>query len=89
MQVRLCRLSPVWPPWILTYAPVGWNSPNCGTCWQLKYKNNTINVLAIDHARSGFNIALAAMNKLTNNQAEHLGIVQATVTEVAPSNCGL
>lgn len=66
-----------------------WNSPNCGSCWQLKYKNNTINVLAIDHAKSGFNIAKAALDKLTNNQAEKLGVIQATVTEVAPSVCGL
>ncbi|KAI0787946.1 hypothetical protein C8Q74DRAFT_1176334, partial [Fomes fomentarius] len=70
-------------------AVAGWNSPNCGSCWQLKYKNNTINVLAIDHAKSGFNIAKAALDKLTNNQAEKLGVIQATVTEVAPSVCGL
>ncbi|KAI0749591.1 Cerato-platanin-domain-containing protein [Daedaleopsis nitida] len=70
-------------------AIAGWNSDSCGSCWQLTYKNNTINVLAIDHAKTGFNIALTAMNQLTSNQAVQLGIVQAIVKEVAPSVCGL
>ena len=46
-------------------------------------------MLAIDHAGSGFNIALEAMNKLTNGQAVQLGVVQATVNQVAASVCGL
>ena len=67
----------------------GWNSASCGTCYQLTYKGKSINVLAIDHADSGFNLSLEAMNKLTNNQAENLGVVQATVTPLAASACGL
>ena len=67
----------------------GWNSPNCGTCWRLTYQGRSINVLAIDHAGAGFNIALAAMNTLTNGQAVNLGRVDATATQVAASNCGL
>lgn len=67
----------------------GFNSPNCGTCWQLSFQGNSINVLAIDHARSGFNIALAAMNALTNNQAEFLGRIDADAVQVTASNCGL
>ncbi|KAI5467186.1 snodprot1 [Mariannaea sp. PMI_226] len=67
----------------------GWNSPNCGNCYKLTYKNKSIYVLAIDHAASGFNIALDAMNALTNGQATKLGRVDATSTKVAASNCGL
>ncbi|KAI1782981.1 cerato-platanin-like secreted protein [Ganoderma leucocontextum] len=70
-------------------AVAGFNSPNCGSCWQLTYKNTTINVLAIDHAGSGFNIAKAAMDTLTDGQAVQVGVVQATSKEVAPSVCGL
>ncbi|KAF5683596.1 eliciting plant response [Fusarium denticulatum] len=70
-------------------AVAGWNSPNCGTCWKLTYKGKSINVLAIDHTDSGFNISPAAMNALTNNQAVKLGRVDATATQVAISNCGL
>ena len=67
----------------------GWNSASCGTCWQLTYSGNSINVLAIDHAASGFNIALEAMNTLTDGQAEFLGRVDATATQVDASQCGL
>ncbi|ROV88629.1 hypothetical protein VMCG_10319 [Cytospora schulzeri] len=67
----------------------GWNSASCGTCWQLTYGGRTINVLAIDHAASGFNLAEAAMNELTNGQAVALGRVDATAVQVAVSECGL
>ncbi|KLO15151.1 Cerato-platanin, partial [Schizopora paradoxa] len=52
----------------------GFDSVECGTCWGLQFDGVTINVLAID-VSSSFNIALAAMNTLTNGQAEALGRV--------------
>lgn len=61
----------------------------CGTCWTLTYNAKTITVLAIDHASPGFNIALAAMNDLTNGQASQLGRIDATATQVPISQCGL
>ncbi|KKY37726.1 putative eliciting plant response protein [Diaporthe ampelina] len=67
----------------------GWNSASCGTCWQLSYGGRTINVLAIDHAATGFNIAQAALNELTNGQAAALGHVEATAVQVPASDCGL
>lgn len=72
----------------------GWNSLNCGTCWSLTYTNSTggtksINVLAVDHAGAGFNIALAAMNELTNGQGVALGRVNVASSQVAASVCGL
>ncbi|KAI0781446.1 Cerato-platanin [Trametes elegans] len=66
-----------------------WNSDQCGTCWQLTYNGKSINVLAIDHTDEGFNIALRAMNTLTNGQAEQLGRIDASVQQVAASQCGL
>ncbi|TCD67990.1 hypothetical protein EIP91_011659 [Steccherinum ochraceum] len=67
----------------------GWNSANCGTCWQLTYNGRTINVLAIDHADDGFNLSKEAMDKLTNNQAEQLGVVDATFTQVDHTQCSI
>ncbi|KAH9853378.1 Cerato-platanin [Lenzites betulinus] len=67
----------------------GWNSPACGSCWQLTYNGRSINVLAIDHADDGFNLSLEAMNTLTNNQATFLGSVDVQATQVAASQCGL
>ncbi|KAI5921165.1 immunomodulatory protein [Camillea tinctor] len=70
-------------------AVAGWNSPSCGTCWQLTYNGKSINVLAIDHAASGFSISLDAMNALTNGRAVEFGRVDATSTQVAASACGI
>ncbi|ORY67399.1 eliciting plant response-like protein [Pseudomassariella vexata] len=67
----------------------GYNSPNCGTCWALSYNGKTINILAIDHAAAGFNIALDAMNDLTNGQAVAVGRVEATAVQVDASVCGM
>ena len=67
----------------------GWNSPSCGTCWSASWNGKTIYILAIDRSADGLNIALDAMNDLTNGQAVALGRVDATVSQVAASNCGL
>lgn len=66
----------------------GWNSPNCGKCYSLTWNNNTIYVTAIDAAPQGFNIAFAAMDKLTGGLATQLGRVTATYAPAAPSECG-
>ncbi|RXW22705.1 hypothetical protein EST38_g3135 [Candolleomyces aberdarensis] len=75
-------------------AVTGWNSPACGTCWELAYTNpsgarRTINIIAIDVGRAGFNIAKGAMDELTNGQATQLGRVNVAARQVAPSACGL
>ncbi|KAF4604262.1 hypothetical protein EYR40_001443 [Pleurotus pulmonarius] len=70
-------------------AVAGWNSAQCGTCWELSFNGKTINVLAVDHTDNGFNIALSAMNALTNNQAVQLGRIDAGVRQVASSVCDL
>jgi len=70
-------------------AIAGWNSPECGTCWQLTYKGTSINVLAIDHCADGFNLSEEAMNKLTGGEAVDLGHVQATVVQLPASSCGM
>ncbi|KAG7440899.1 SnodProt1 [Guyanagaster necrorhizus] len=82
---------PTFPNISSSDAIAGWNSPNCGTCWELTYSGtgNTITVLAIDHAASGFYTSQAAMDALTNGNAVELGVVQATATQVDASACGL
>ncbi|KAH7107336.1 Cerato-platanin [Auriculariales sp. MPI-PUGE-AT-0066] len=66
----------------------GWNSVNCGVCYKLTYKGRSVNITVVDHA-DGFNIAKAAMNTLTNNQAVSLGRVNATYIKIDDSWCGL
>jgi len=75
-------------------AVTGFNSAGCGTCWQLTFVNGqgvskSIDVLAIDVATPNFNIALSAMNELTGGQAEQLGRVTITATQVNATICGL
>ncbi|KAK0727462.1 Cerato-platanin, partial [Lasiosphaeria miniovina] len=66
-----------------------WNSTNCGTCWQATYRGKTIYILAIDFTTQGLNIGFDAMNDLTSGRAWALGRVDAIVTEVPLSSCGL
>ncbi|KAI0637625.1 immunomodulatory protein [Trametes polyzona] len=70
-------------------AIAAWNSPNCGSCWQLTYNGKSINVLAVDHTDDGFNLSLEALNTLTDGQGEFLGRIDAQATQVAASQCGL
>ncbi|KAL2204173.1 Cerato-platanin [Sarocladium strictum] len=70
-------------------AIAGWNSKECGGCWKLEYKGKSINILAVDHAASGFNVGKKAMDALTGNKASQLGRVDVKATKVAAKNCGL
>ncbi|UNI15083.1 hypothetical protein JDV02_001652 [Purpureocillium takamizusanense] len=67
----------------------GYGSEACGTCWELTYNTTSIRLTALDHADTGFNIALAAMNALTGNRAQVLGRVQATATQPDAAACGI
>ncbi|KAJ3740468.1 Cerato-platanin [Lentinula detonsa] len=72
----------------------GYNSANCGTCWQITYSSNgastTLNVLAIDHAGEGLiNVSEEAMNTLTNGNAVAFGAVTVSAVQVDASGCGM
>ncbi|CAK3769593.1 Hypothetical predicted protein [Lecanosticta acicola] len=67
----------------------GWNSASCGQCYEVAYNGNTIHMLAIDHAGDGLVMSTTAMNALTGGNAVQFGTVDATVTKVASSACGL
>ncbi|KAJ3817895.1 Cerato-platanin [Lentinula raphanica] len=72
----------------------GYNSANCGTCWQITYTSNgastTINALAVDHAGEGLiNVSEAAMNTLTNDNAVAFGAVSVSAVQVDGSACGM
>jgi len=70
-------------------AVTGYGSAECGSCWKLTYNGTSVTVIAMDHAGDGFNLSLESMNTLTNNQAQFLGSVAATVESLDPSQCGL
>lgn len=77
-------------PYIGGVQGVTWNSPVCGACYQLQYNGRSIYVLAVDAAyNGGLNIALHALNDLTNGNAVAWGHVDATVNQVESRFCGL
>ena len=57
------------------------DNEQCGTCWRLTYPGSgkSITVLAVDHAGAGFNIALDALNDLTNGAICWNDLVAASV----------
>ena len=67
----------------------GWNSPECGSCWQISYKGKSVNVIVVDHTGDGFNLSLEAVNALTDGHAEEFGVVHAQAKQVNKSHCGL
>ncbi len=72
----------------------GYDSANCGSCWNITYtnpagRNKTISMLAIDGTARGFVLGLRAADILTGGQAVHLGRVNATTKRVPVAVCGL
>ncbi|CAL3973266.1 unnamed protein product [Diplocarpon coronariae] len=67
----------------------GWNDPNCGTCWTLTNGEYSVTILAVDRASEGFNIGKEAMNQLTGNRAQEVGVVDAQYVKADASACGL
>jgi len=71
---------------------VTWNSPLCGSCWELQYTttgvSESIYITAID-AGFTFDLSLQAFDELTANTGVPAGKVPATATQVAESYCGL
>ncbi|EEA18738.1 hypothetical protein TMatcc_010720 [Talaromyces marneffei ATCC 18224] len=66
----------------------GWNDANCGACYSLSYKNETVYVVAIDVAIGKFNAAQRVLDKLTQGHAEEFGSVLVDYEEVDGSKCG-
>ena len=72
-----------------------WDSPYCGTCWELTYTDphgdsTSINFTAINTSnQESFIIAFAGMDLLTNGNAETLDGVSITATQMPASICGI
>jgi len=73
------------------FAVHNWNSPECGSCWQLTYEGtgNTIYATAIDTVFSGFDLSEEAVNALTNGNAEQFSYINVDSAQVDPIYCGL
>ncbi|KAF8264255.1 immunomodulatory protein [Lactarius quietus] len=67
----------------------GWDSPACGSCWQISYGDKSINVTAVDHSGDGFILSLKAVNALTYGDAEEFGVIKAQAKLIDKKYCGL
>ena len=69
---------------------VGFNSPNCGECWNITNPANGISVpmAAIDSAGAGFNMAQEVFTML-NGGSIGQGSIDVIATKLAPSFCEL
>jgi hypothetical protein len=74
------------------FAVGGWNSTECGSCWELTYAPHgiTIHLVAIDTASSGFSVSDAAMDVLTGGGPSPGRLPpDVEATQVAEHYCGL
>ena len=75
------------------FAVGAWNSPDCGSCWELLYPVTgvTIYVTAIDTVYSGFDLSDQAVNTLTYGQAESpdFNFIDVEYSQVPAYMCGL
>ena len=85
------RLSdlPTFPDIGGVFAVGSWNSPECGSCWKLSFKGNSILVTAIDTVSDGFDISLEAMNTLTGGCAAVVDSIDAFATQIERIHCGI
>ncbi|KAG9315825.1 Cerato-platanin-domain-containing protein [Chiua virens] len=63
-----------------------WNSPSCGTCWELSYVNDigvthTVTVTAVDAAYT-FNLAKSVFMELADASAVQAGFFEATAAQI-------
>ena len=77
-------------PYIGGAFDIAWNSPNCGSCWQLTNtaNNATITITTIDTAAHGFNIAESAFEDLNGGEVGE-GMLQVEAHRVPIQVCRL
>jgi hypothetical protein len=71
------------------FAVSGWESPECGSCWELSYDGESIYVTAIDAVQDGFDLSFEAMFVLTGGNIVALDSIDAIATQVPKSHCEL
>jgi hypothetical protein len=64
-----------------------WDSPECGSCWEISYMGKCVFVTIIDHTADGFSLSLEAVNALTDGHAEECGVIDAEAKQVDPIQC--
>ena len=65
-----------------------WNSPNCGSCWNITNPETglSIRMTAIDTSGVGFNLALEAFANLTNGDTS-VGVINVIANKVSTTPC--
>lgn len=80
-------------PYVAATSISGWNSPNCGKCFQVVGTAGTVYLTAIDQCVPGpgggmhFDIHPTAFRELMGDAGVTAGVGYASFQEVASSNC--
>jgi len=80
-------------PYVAATSSSGWNSPNCGTCFEVAGTAGTVYLTAIDQCASGpggemhFDIHPAAFRELMGEAGVAAGVGHAAFREVAAASC--
>lgn len=66
-----------------------WDSPNCGSCWNVTNPATgvSIQMTAIDTSGVGFNLAGEAFANLTNGNTS-IGVIDVAATKLSTTPCG-
>ena len=66
-----------------------WDSPNCGSCWNVTNPSTGVSILmtAIDTSGVGFNLAEEAFTNLTNGDTS-AGVIDVVATKLSTTPCG-
>ena len=74
----------------------GWNSPNCGTCWNLTYTDPhggsssvTFTAINLSGDPGRYTISFAGMDELTNGNALTLDGASISATQLPESACAI
>jgi hypothetical protein len=74
-------------PNLAAWQDATYNSPDCGSCWNVTHNGNGVLVTVIDHSGDGFNVAESTF-KLLNDNDLGPGSFAGYAFQVPASECG-
>jgi hypothetical protein len=82
-------------PYVTAYSNSAWNSPNCGSCWEIPYRGKSIFVTAIDLCGTDgrgdngthFDLSMDAFREIFGDDGISKGILVSEFKNANPCKC--
>ena len=82
-------------PYVTAYSNSAWNSPQCGSCWEVPYEGKSIFVTAIDLCKTDrrgdngthFDLSQDAFREIFGKKGMFKGILVSEFKEADPCRC--